>query len=414
MTILVTQPTEVSDQEVSAAATIEADVFGAGPMPDAVVKDDENDLTETEVRGIAARLNRPVLRPRVRLLLSRPHIFGTYLKQLADEHPDAGRRTTTQSADFVLGRLEDDQLLEQLAVTMPVETPTIPGSPCDVGNVPLGGLLIPPISAAINPVLIDAAADLADITAVGDGMGVFAARTALVSRWASGEFRFTDQDVNRFLYCRTRDNTDLTDSARHGVEATVLGTPGAPAGTDVNTAFPPAFQRLLTALVRFDRDQCVCGSDADPSRAQSDIAAEEVRFNLARAVTGVTEFQIRDLHAELERALFVLGNEEVVKLVAGDDPGGVWAVVSRLLDAGATNPRDLVGLFAAAQARRDIFAWLRYEPGGGDPGEEAAFQAAVEAAVRLETIESVPSRPKMAAATNGHGATVPSLAATTR
>ncbi|WP_221327084.1 hypothetical protein [Actinoplanes sp. L3-i22] len=386
---------------MKAAEEIEADSFGSGPLPADVINDSGNDLSEREVSKIATRLDDPGLAPRVQLLLSRERIFGTFLTSLVAAFPTAGKRSVEESADYVLDQLENSELLEELDNKVSYAAPVIPGSPCDVGDIERGNLKVPQISTGIDRALIDAAADLADITTVGDAMGVFAARTALVDRWAAGDFRFAGKEVNRFLYCFLRDRTDLTDDTRHRVQARVFGTPGVPAGTDVNTAFPVAFQRLLSALVRFDQDSRTSQSGKEPSRAQANIAAEEVRYNLDQAVTGVTELEISDLRAELTRALFVLEDDEVIQQVAGGDPDGIWAVVNRLLDRSGSTSRDLVAQFAALKARRDIFAFLRYEPGGGGPGENAAFAAAVEAAVTLETIESVPRPAQLAGAMNG-------------
>ncbi|MFI1994042.1 hypothetical protein [Actinoplanes sp. NPDC020271] len=405
MNNFVTEPDNVTPEEVKAAERIDKEQFDKAPLLADIIKDKGNTLTEAEVRAIGSVLDGLARRPVIRLLARQPHIAGSCVERYVAVYPDASQRTAQRGADFVCARIEDAGLPEHLEKVVPV----IPGSPCQGGSVDLGALAVPEFSSTIDPKLITAAAALADITTVGDAIGVFEARAALVSRWAAGEFRFTSDRVETLLYCLLREPRDLTDADRRGVQARVFGTPGAPAGTEANPAFPALFQGLVTALVSFDREQYSTGYPAGrtPSPAQARVAAEEVRYNLDQAVTGVTGRQIRDLRAELDRALFLLKNDEVIQQVAGGDRDGIWAVVSRLVDRNGAGSRDLVAQFAAMKARRAIFAWLEFEPGvGGDP-EKQAFEAAVEAAVTLRALESVPQRQQIPATMNGTDGHVP-------
>jgi hypothetical protein len=270
--------------------------------------------------------------------------------------------------------------------------PAVNVLPCQTSALPLKGgkdVVLNTIEPHIDPDNIRAAAQLAYISAVGDGLRVFAARDALVDRWATRrEFDFTDTKTKDYLYCAWRRDDDLPAAERRLATASVFGIPsdGLPAGARINRGFLPAFNGLLAALLAHNHALRHREPARIATRTTANLAARQLRWNLDSWMSNVTLMQIRELRTRFDNDVALLDSPDVVREVAAGDPDGIWAVVSVLLDGATGATLNLVTLHEAAVARNDLFTWLAFIPGqGGD--EATAFEKAVEAAVVLDATE---------------------------
>jgi hypothetical protein len=246
------------------------------------------------------------------------------------------------------------------------------------------------IEPFINPANIQAAAQLAYISAVGDGLRVFAARDALVDRWARRrEFEFTDNAIKDYLYCAWRRDDDLPAAERRLATASVFGIPadGLPAGARINRGFLPVFNGLLAALLAHNHALRHREPARIATRTTANLAARQLRWNLQHWMSNVTLMEIRELRERLDNDVALLDSVQVVKEVAAGDRDGIWAVVTALLDGANGATVNLVTLHEAAVARNKLFTWLALSPGDGSAAEESAFNDAVNAAVVLDATE---------------------------
>jgi hypothetical protein len=276
--------------------------------------------------------------------------------------------------------------------------PAVTVLPCQTSALALKGgkdVVLDTIEPYIDPENIRAAAQLAYISAVGDGLRVFAARDALVDRWArQREFDFTDNKIKDYLYCAWRRDDDLPAAERRLATASVFGIPsdGLPAGARINRGFLPAFNGLLAALLAHNHALRHRESAWIATRTTANLAARQLRWNLDSWMSNVTLLQVRELRNRFDNDVALLNSKEVVEEVAAGDPDGIWAVVATLLDRANGASVNLVTLHEAAVARNVLFTWLAFRPGYGATQEEAAkeeaaFNDAVNAAVVLDATE---------------------------
>lgn len=288
---------------------------------------------------------------------------------------------------------------------MGLALPAVTVLPCQTSAFALKGgkdVVLDTIEPHIDPENIRAAAQLAYISAVGDGLRVFAARDALVDRWATRrEFDFTDDKIKDYLYCAWRRDHDLPAAERRLATASVFGIPsdGLPAGARINRGFLPAFNGLLAALLAHNHALRHREPARIATRTTANLAARQLRWNLDNWMSNVTLMQIRELRTRFDNDVALLNSNEVVNEVAAGDPDGIWAVVATLLDGANGASVNLVTLHEAAVARNDLFTWLAFRPGYGSNEEKAAFNDAVEAAVVLDATEGyLTGRPSQALA----------------
>jgi hypothetical protein len=444
MTMPTIQPPDNLDQDERAALDrVEEDPYYTGShTPDTL--EGVHGFTRAEIDAITSKVQEDqTLDPETRSLLSRDKIVGFYLLAYGRDHPDPKDRSPDAAKDFVVdqaasvGRpqLADARSSPPAPVTQttaaaqtaaagpqaPAVQPAYGGQPHTRGRrfAPAqgqgggGGAVLPivnplpcktsakvlgvddavvldTIEPFIDPANIQAAAQLAYITSVGDGLRVFATRDALVDRWARlRQFEFKDNAIKDYLYCAWRRDDDLSAAERRLATASVFGIPadGLPAGARINRGFLPAFNGLLAALLAHNHALRHRKSARIATRTTANLAARQLRWNLQHWMSNVTLMQIRELRERFDNDVALLDSDEVVDEVAAGDPDGIWAVVTALLDGANGATVNLVTLHEAAVARNDLFTWLTFSPGDGSDAEVDAFDEAVEAAVVLDATE---------------------------
>jgi hypothetical protein len=266
---------------------------------------------------------------------------------------------------------------------------------CDVG--PVGDLNDSPVRAhlfdgmAPQPETIHAAANLSYVVAVGHDMGVFSAARAVVDHWGRGEWRFDgpgSATLNRDLYCLYRDPVWLPQERFAQVAAAVLGVSmeGLPPGSPVNSAYPILFNQLVDAFLQFIRDACLCEDDSIAGREGIRVAADSLSWNLEQHLTGIAVMQIRDLSDQLDEALGLINNAEVIEQAACGQRDR-FAAIARLNGGDPSMVPNLVALNDTAAARNSIYNFIA--PFADDHQTDAKrFDDAAKAAVVIRTMSN--------------------------
>jgi hypothetical protein len=404
-----------------------------------------DDLTTAhgpEIAKITNSLDRTRLEPSLKLVLSRPRIYGECLRQHFQEVPNPKDRSPRTSAKAVASKAGEaaDRLQQELTkirdrdrdterdtdtdrdtdrdraqVRLPVRGRSRGGDrlaeavgyrprygdgcpepsllcdpwPCAVSGVDL--TLAPSdnvLELDFDPLAVHAVKHLAHVVAFGEQLGVFPAFDALIAQWDAGAWLFDDDDdLNDALYCVLRRESRMAPRERHQLAAAVLGVRNddLPPGARVNVGFPQAFQQLVQEILRTQEAECACEGGELVSKGTVFLALDQLRFNINANLTGAALMRTRELVEDLATVQGILARPEVIEQVACGHRDGVLAVVNVLNGRDPSVTPNAVAISRADEARTKLLGLIADEADFGDGG---IFDQAVEAAVTLDAAEA--------------------------
>lgn len=220
---------------------------------------------------------------------------------------------------------------------------------------------------------------------LGDAMGVFALADALVLNWSAGVIDVVEGEGAQLLYryFKLRDERSAPEE-RAMLYRRVLGKGGGQVLSRmvVNEAFPQLWHNLMAEVVEYihktERIDDGRAESSPVSRSGIHQATRDLQHNLTEFATGMAHMQVRELYAQLQEALALLGHPDVVAHFGGSRRKSLWTVIEKLSRAEYGRAPDIGALRTSAVQGNRVFRWVADFDEATTPYED--FAAMVDAA----------------------------------
>lgn len=210
------------------------------------------------------------------------------------------------------------------------------------------------------------AAGAADyIFELGERLGVFRLADALVLNWSAGAIDVVSGNAAKKLYryWKLRDERS-TPEERAMLYGRVLakGQGQLLERMVANEHFPALWQSLMEEAANFiNKSEGLNDgvSETSPvSRSRIYQASKELQYNLTEYCTGMAHMQTREIYAQLQEALDLLREPEILAHFGGSRRKTVWSVIEQLSKAEFGQSPNIGAHRTLAVAGNRIFQWL--------------------------------------------------------
>lgn len=211
-----------------------------------------------------------------------------------------------------------------------------------------------------------AAAGAADyIYELGERLGIFRLADALVLNWSSGAIDVVDGTAasKLYRYWKLRDERS-TQEERGMLYARVLAKGNAQLLDRMvaNEHFPALWQTLMEEVANYinkSESLEVGTTETSPvSRTRIYQATKELQYNLTEYCTGMAHMQTREVYAQLQEALNILKEPEILAHFGGSRRKTVWSVIEELSKAEFGHSPNIGAHRTLAVAGNKVFQWI--------------------------------------------------------
>jgi hypothetical protein len=184
---------------------------------------------------------------------------------------------------------------------------------------------------------IKAAGAIDYVYELGERMGIFRLADALVLNWSSGAIDVADGTAAGKLYRYWKVRDDRSSPEERGMlfkRVLNKGRAELLSRMVVNEPFPRLWQNLMAEVAEYiDKTEKIRegrGDTSPVSRSPIYQSIKEVQYNLTEYCTGMAHMQVRELYAQLQEALGILGDPEIIAHFGGNRRKSMWTVIERL------------------------------------------------------------------------------------
>ncbi|MGY1705703.1 hypothetical protein ACI79C_14130 [Geodermatophilus sp. SYSU D00697] len=227
---------------------------------------------------------------------------------------------------------------------------------------------------------------------IGDAMGVFPLADALVLNWSAGVIDVVEGEGAQLLYryFKLRDERSAPEE-RAMLYRRVLGKGGGKVLSRmvVNDAFPQLWHNFMAEVADYihKTERLEDGRSESSSVSRSGIhqATRDLQYNLTEFCTGMAHMQVRELYAQLQEALRLLGHPDVVAHFGGNRRKSLWTVIEKLSRAEYGRAPDIGALRTSAVQGNRVFRWVAdFNEGTTSYDDFAAMVDAAEAYIHAQ------------------------------
>jgi hypothetical protein len=219
-------------------------------------------------------------------------------------------------------------------------------------------------SQGVIPENILAAGAIDYVFELGEAMGVFRLADALVLNWAAGAIDVADGPgaSKLYRYYKLRDERSTVEE-RGMLYRRILNKGGGRVlgRMVINEPFPGLWMKLMSEVATFidKRERAGDGLDAAAvSRTGIQSATVELQHNLTDFCTGMSHMQVRELYAQLQDALDLLRDPEVIQHFGGSRRKSLWTVIQSLARDEFGMAPNISAIRTAAVRGNDVFRWI--------------------------------------------------------
>jgi hypothetical protein len=221
---------------------------------------------------------------------------------------------------------------------------------------------------------------------LGDRLGIFRLVDALVLNWASGSIDVVEgatvARLNR--YWKLRDERPSTEE-RGMLYRRVLnkGTTEVLSRMVANEPFPPLWHNLMSEVADYiDKSERVSEGTRDSSpvsRSRIFQATQELQYNLTEYCTGMAHIQARELYAQLQECMEILGDPEILAYFGGNRRKSVWTVIEQLSKQEFGAAPNIGAHRSLAVDGNAVYRWIAdFNEGAASQADFTAFLQAAE------------------------------------
>lgn len=217
----------------------------------------------------------------------------------------------------------------------------------------------------IIPENILAAGAIDYVYELGVRLGIYRLVDALILNWSSGAIDVTDAPVEAKLYrywklSEQRFSMDellmLTKRVLNKGSGEVLNR------MVINDDFQDLWHNLMAEVADYiDKTERLSEgiSEISPvSRSRIYQATKELQFNLSDACTGIAHMQIREAYAQMQEAIEILRDPDILAYFGGNKRKSMWTVIDQLSrDEFGTSPNIAAHRSLAVDGNK-IFQWI--------------------------------------------------------
>ncbi|MBH5322453.1 hypothetical protein [Aurantiacibacter sediminis] len=201
-------------------------------------------------------------------------------------------------------------------------------------------------SQGVLPESIRAAGAIDYVYVMGERLRIFDIAEELVLGWANGSIDIAEGAAAGRLYRYWKQLDDrMPPQDRAMLYRRVLdkGSAEAMSGAAVNTNFPVVWNKLLAEIADYieKSERIESGlTDVSPISAKPiHQAMRELQYNLTEHCTGMAFMQVREMYAQLQDAIAILKDPDIIASFGGVRRRNLWTVITEIWrDAYGTTP----------------------------------------------------------------------------
>jgi len=210
-----------------------------------------------------------------------------------------------------------------------------------------------------------AAGALDYIYELGEHLGIFKLVDVLVLNWSSGAIDVVDGPAadKLYRYWKLRDERSTTEE-RGLVYKRVLnkGNVVLLSRMVANEHFSGLMNNLMSEVASYiektERLDEGLSETSPVSKSRIYQATKELQYNLTEYCTGMAHMQAREMYAQLQAALDLLGDEEVIAHFGGLRRKSLWTVIEKLSKSEFGASPNIAAIRALAVYGNEIFQWI--------------------------------------------------------
>jgi hypothetical protein len=234
----------------------------------------------------------------------------------------------------------------------------------------------------VIPENIRAASALFYIYFLGDRMNIFKLCDVLVLNWAAGFLDIVDGEAadRLYRYHKLRDDRILPDE-RAMIYRRVFGFGDAEvlSRMPVNEHYQGLWRKLMTEVTEYiqkveQKESSAYGSPL-VSRKSIELSARDIQYNLTEYAIGMVHMQTREMYAQLQEAIGILQDEQVLAHFGGRRRKNMWRVIEELSKQEGLAAPNVSALRTMAVEGYNILQYVADLGTAADThSDEAAFQ----------------------------------------
>ena len=221
---------------------------------------------------------------------------------------------------------------------------------------------------------------------LGERLGIFRLADAIVLNWSSGAIDVVDGEAAHKLYRYWKLRDDRSTEEERGMLYKRVLNKGNASVLDrmvSNEYFMPLWQNLMSEAANYiDKaeklDEGV--TEASPvSRSRIHQATRELQYNLTEYCTGMAHMQVREVYSQLQEAISILQEEEILAHFGGSRRKTMWSVIEQLSKTEFGSSPNIAAHRSLAVDGNKIFQWIaNYDESTSTQDEFMEFLLAAE------------------------------------
>lgn len=197
---------------------------------------------------------------------------------------------------------------------------------------------------------------------LGDYMGIFKIVDAVVLRWGSGLVDVTNGPAaaKLYRYFKLRDERATMEERAMLYKRVLNRGDGQLVGKMVvNESFPSLWHKLMAEVAEFIRkSEESRGGVEQVSPAPIYQAVRDLQYNLSDHMTGIAHMQVQEMYGNLQEAIDILRDDEVMDQFSVGRRKNLWTVVERLAKEEFDTSLNVAALRTLAVQGNKVFRWI--------------------------------------------------------
>jgi len=200
---------------------------------------------------------------------------------------------------------------------------------------------------------------------LGERLGIFRLADALVLNWSSGAIDVVDGAAASKLYRYWKLRDDRSTPEERSMLYTRVLAKGNGQLLDrmvANEHFPALWQMLMEEVANYiNKSESLEGGTTETSpvsRSRIYQATKELQYNLTEYCTGMAHMQTREIYAQLQEALDILREPEILAHFGGSRRKTVWSVIEELSKSEFGTSPNIGAHRTLAIAGNKVFQWI--------------------------------------------------------